>query len=88
MLRPMFIYSWVQAPTRVDLHESFDYSFLLIPPSHLRTVFSIFFYLSIYALAGVLGSMMTYASVFDGVSGFCVYTSSTVSDIHSFNASE
>ena len=37
MLGSVFTYSRVQAPTQVHLHESCDYSFLLlIPPSHLR----------------------------------------------------
>ena len=40
VLRSVFIYSRVQAPTRSHLYSSHDFSFLLIPPSHLRTVFS------------------------------------------------
>ena len=40
VLRSVFIYSRVQAPTRSHLYLSYDFSFLLIPPSHLRAVFS------------------------------------------------
>ena len=40
MLRSVFIYSRAQAPTRSHLYLSYHFSFLLIPPSHLRTVLS------------------------------------------------